>query len=587
MKLPKITDRQLRTRVHQSVRRIFCSRLETSTDNDGAIIVSASASSRNGKRRRPEHSKGPAPSKGKQTREERGGDYLHFTLYKENKDTMEVISFIARQLKLAPKSFQFAGTKDRRGVTVQRASVYRVPAERLAGLNHTLRGAKLGGFEYQQSGLELGCLAGNQFVVTLRNCSFPGDHGMPLSTKMSQAAEVVKRAMRSLREHGFLNYYGLQRFGTFSARTDIVGMKMLQGNLQAACEDIMSYSPGIIAGDDGDGQTLISSDDRARAKALHIFKTTGKTGLALKTMPHRFSAEIALMRHLGTAGCANDYQGALSTIPRYLRMMYVHAYQSLVWNTVASERWRRFGDRVVEGDLVLVDKKLKHEDDAATAAAAAAAAELEAPDDMGTNGDDRSHADPYQRARALSQEEASSGRWTIFDIVLPTPGYDVAYPASSLGAFYASFMASAAGGGLDPQKMRRSWRDVSLSGSYRKLLARQLLAGAADDVRIAWYSGDDAQQLAETDLDVLRQADGPRGKKHARDSTSSGSSGSSSSIIVDEAAASEPGVQGPDTKIAAIVTLRLGASEYATMALRELMGPGGLITYKPDYSGGR
>jgi tRNA pseudouridine13 synthase len=40
-----------------------------------------------------------------------------------------------------------------------------------------------------------------------------------------------------------------------------------------------------------------------------------------------------------------------------------------------------------------------------------------------------------------------------------------------------------------------------------------------------------------------------------------------------------------DKYIAVILRLKLGASQYATMALRELLKAGGLKSYKADFSG--
>jgi tRNA pseudouridine13 synthase len=68
----------------------------------------------------------------------------------------------------------FAGTKDRRGVTVQRACIKGVRVERVNGLNKTLRGIKLGSFKYEPAGITLGDLSGNEFYITIRDVKSEG-----------------------------------------------------------------------------------------------------------------------------------------------------------------------------------------------------------------------------------------------------------------------------------------------------------------------------------------------------------------------------------------------------------------------------
>lgn len=560
-----VADRDLRTKIHQAIRRIFNSQLESATDSEGSMAITAA----NNRFKRDAGAgagagRGNANGRSNNNRinwEELGGQYLHFTLYKENKDTMEVVSFIARSLKMNPKSFQFAGTKDRRGVTAQRVCATRVLAERVARLNPTLRNAWVGDFEYRRQALDLGDLDGNEFVVTLRELEIPNANSEDTQAAVSKASEVVGTALKNLRQRGYFNYYGLQRFGTFATRTDTVGVKMLQEDYKGACEAILHYSAeSLQAAIEGESYNAnISSDDRARAMAINMFES-GKHNLvnqALQTLPRKFSAESNLIRHLGRS--RNDYLGALQTIPRNLRLMYVHAHQSLIWNFAASERWRLYGDKVVEGDLVIVQEHREKEDAAAETANETVDADGEII--IVPQGEDSAVAadDMFTRARALTAEEVASGKYTLFDIVLPQPGYDIIYPENKMKDFYHSFMTSEQGGKLDPSKMRRSWKDISLSGSYRKIFSRMMNDNYSFDVKL--YSEDD-EQFVPTDLDKINQKKGNAETVAATTNETTGD------------------------KMAAILKFQLGSSQYATMALRELT-KGKVTAYRADFGGGR
>lgn len=47
------------------------------------------------------------------------------------------------------------------------------------------------------------------------------------------------------------------------------------------------------------------------------------------------------------------------SIPHSMRIFYIHAYCSKIWNEAAAYRMRTFGTRVVSGDLIFCENSAK------------------------------------------------------------------------------------------------------------------------------------------------------------------------------------------------------------------------------------
>lgn len=476
--IPRVfDDKGIRTRVHSLFRQAFQGRLDTETTKDFRIVAY---------HRRPK-------LRGRAKKQDVGEmlEYLHFSVYKENRETMEVANLISRLLRIQTQSITFAGTKDRRGVTLQRFCVRKIPAGRVSGLNKTLRGVRLGSFEYKTKPLRLGDLRGNQFLIVIRKAE--GD---------------FDAALTSVRDNGFINYFGMQRFGSFSISTHLIGKYVLTGDFDTAVELILQP------------QNCTLPESRDARQAWHEHHDAEK---ALKLMPRRCVAEWNILQALSDSpSCKN----AFLKIPRNLKLMYVHAYQSYVWNRVASKRFT-FGLKALEGDLVIAETR-----------------------------------DEFVRARPLSKEEAENGVKTIWDVVLPTPGYDITYP-KNLSFFYEQIMKE---DGIDCHNMRCSVKEFSVSGGYRHLMAKPL--------NMEWITRDyedDEEQLVLTDYDLLMAHETVRAaeKENPDDRTKSDCSESQDLLRsqMDKLSARLAPTTGSSKAV--VLKMDLGTSQYATMALRE------------------
>jgi tRNA pseudouridine13 synthase len=265
--LPKPT----RTTVHQVIRTVFNNKLESNATSTGTIRITYPHT----QSRRSTNAKFPQ------------GEYVYFTLKKNNRDTMSTASLLTKWLNCRNKVIGYAGTKDRRAVTTQRCSAWKIHPQRLAALNKigNPMGIYLGDFVYSKGPVKLGDLLGNRFTITLRE----------VPTTVTE--EEIHQSMAALRERGFINYYGMQRFGTSLVSTHSIGALLLNGQWKAAVEAILHVKAG------GTNDSLHARELYAQGDIQGAFDEMPRTCIAeravlnvLKTSPHQFSNAFQAVR---------------------------------------------------------------------------------------------------------------------------------------------------------------------------------------------------------------------------------------------------------------------------------------------------
>ncbi|MDF2956438.1 MAG: tRNA U13 pseudouridine synthase TruD [Candidatus Alkanophagales archaeon MCA70_species_1] len=238
------------------------------------------------------------------------GGYLILRVTKENWDTLQLVKELASALRIGTKRIGFAGTKDKFAVTTQKMSVWGISEDDIKKVR--LPRVEIEVLGRSKKPVALGDLRGNEFDVVIRDVSDAPDE---VEAKVKAIASKISEA------GGVPNFFGVQRFGTSRPITHIVGKHLVRGDLQAA---VLTYLSEIFPGE---------SDAAKNARRLCA---EGKFKESLKQMPPFLRYEKAILNVL--VKDSNDFLGALRSLPASLRRMFVHAYQSYLFNLTLSYR---------------------------------------------------------------------------------------------------------------------------------------------------------------------------------------------------------------------------------------------------------
>jgi tRNA pseudouridine13 synthase len=297
-----------------------------------------------------------------------------------------------------------------------------------------LRGLTIGDFRYQQHELQLGELQGNQFRIVLRNCKFPRSGHDCDGSDGDDGKQLIEQRIQTFQSDGFINYFGLQRFGTHQTPTHHVGRAVLAGDYERAVRLILDHDSNSNSNNSSNiSFGAKNANDFAKEKeARRVWRETGDAKAAHDLMPARFVAENALLASLAKNAGSRNWRQAFDQIPRNLRYLYENAYQSYLWNSAASARIKLYGvNQVVIGDLVAIT----------------------------TGDDDTSTASAVKLIETAEECE----QYSVGDLVLPLPGSTVQYPTNQIGTVYKELLAY---DGMNNDNFS------FIPGTYRHLLVR-------------------------------------------------------------------------------------------------------------------
>ncbi len=237
------------------------------------------------------------------------GKYLIVKLTKKNWDIYHLVRDLARILRISQNRFGWAGTKDKRAITKQKISIWDMGEEDIGRVR--LRDVELKAIGRSNKKISLGDLWGNRFKIAVRNI------------ELSQEETLVRvKAITQELLRGAPNFFGVQRFGENRPVTHVVGEAIARGDIRNAA---LTYIARAFP------------DEAEEIKEARQFvQDTGDFKEGLKKFPVHFQFERAMMNHL--IAHPEDYVGAFRVLSPKLQELFLHAYQSYIFNSILSRR---------------------------------------------------------------------------------------------------------------------------------------------------------------------------------------------------------------------------------------------------------
>ena len=262
------------------------------------------------------------------------GPNVWIWIEKVGRTTLDVVLDIARDLHIDRKRMGFAGMKDKKALTRQWICIANMDSEEQFRQVENLDIYKTEFLDVTRGRkkLRMGQLKGNKFRILIRDLD-----------DIEKSADVANEVLKELEITGVPNYYGWQRFGKPRTNTHLVGEALIHNDLKEA---VRRYIGNPSESESEENQLARQAyDDGNLEKSLELM---GK-GMRYEKMMIRQLIKDSKKGELTDKA----YMNALHALPKPLQRMFVHAYQSYLFNDVVSRRVDMGINKYIEGDIII------------------------------------------------------------------------------------------------------------------------------------------------------------------------------------------------------------------------------------------
>jgi len=246
------------------------------------------------------------------------GEHTYLWIEKSGITTRNLLSQLAKGLKIKERDLGYAGLKDARALTRQMISVPFSQLDQIEKLH--LNKAKILQINRHDNKLRLGHLLGNHFTITLRETDL-------------EALPRAKRILEQLQKRGVPNLFGEQRYGSLGNSAQL-GRLLLQKKFPEFCREYLG-NPQLIR-------------NRSWKEAAELYRQD-HLQMALDKLPGGMDDERRLLQALLRG---KSHRTAVYSLPKNLLRLFLSAAQSQFFDQLLLQRLPDL-DRLIDGDIAV------------------------------------------------------------------------------------------------------------------------------------------------------------------------------------------------------------------------------------------